>query len=342
MQQQQQQQQQLYSNSAQLGIVNLPPHRSQQQQQPGFNSTQGPGSAQPSGQQQQTIAPGVYVPYVKPISQYMLKKQQRAKEAAAAAALLPNSNSGAAIPRPPQLNSNSNLNISGPSVVSNAISGGSGSVGSNASGNVSISTHVKYRPPVTTQQQPAPVPRPQPVPQQQPYVHVPPPVQHVPYIPPPVIGPIFVRENLPESAWPEKINEAIKEVESKDPGTVIKGLNTILMKSFESDTGVTLQIENYPELLNSLGSLLDVLNPLENLVFKDLGSDSSMKINKSDNNNRADVRNNINQNGTESGTSKKRKIENDEMYVRSPQENEEVDKQWTSVLPTDGNQLFMV
>ena len=40
--------------------------------------------------------------------------------------------------------------------------------------------------------------------------------------------------------------------------------------------------------------------------------------------------------------SKKRKNESDEAYVRSPIENEEADRQWTSTLPTDGNQLFKV
>ena len=145
-------------------------------------------------------------------------------------------------------------------------------------------------------------------------------MQHAPYVPPPIAGPIFTRENLSESAWPDRINEATRELNSRDPGTVIKGLNTLLMKSFESDTGITLQIENYPDLLTALGSLLDALNPIGNMLFHEsiIDIDASVEVGI------------------------KRKIDSDDSYVRSSLRSDETENKWTSALPSDGNQLFKV
>ena len=144
----------------------------------------------------------------------------------------------------------------------------------------------------------------------------------MPYVPPVPQGPIFIRENFPESAWPAKIHKATKELDSSDPAVVIKGLNTLLMKSFESDTGITLQVENYPELLISLGCLLDALNPLGGMLFQE-SSPSSSKGNEI----------------IEVGI--KRKI-TDDSSVRPLLDSGAMERQWVSALPSDGNQLFKV
>jgi hypothetical protein len=265
-------------------------HQIQQQGQQQQGQTQHPHQHQ---QMQQ-------VPYVKPMSQYMLKKQQRAKEAAAAAALLPASNVQRSTQQGPS-------NAPPVPVTERVVPIPSASAPSG----------VKYRPPTVTQHQP-PVQRPQP-PQQQ---HIPlsVPVQHVPYVQPIPVGPVFVRENLPESAWPKKINEAIADLNSNDPTVVIKGLNTLLMKSFESDIGITLQVENYPQLLTALGSLLDSLNPIAGILFMD---DPNLKSSRE----------------RESDAGLKRKYgADDAMDLMSKQS---ADK-WTTVLPSEKNQLFKV
>ena len=94
------------------------------------------------------------------------------------------------------------------------------------------------------------------------------------------------------------------------------------MKSYESDTGITLQIENYPELLIALGSLLDALNPIGDMLFHEsmIDMDAAVAI----------------------GTGMKRKIDSDDTYTRSTHKNDETDRKWTSALPCDGNQLFKV
>ena len=250
-------------------------------------------------QQQQHVQ--VQVPYVKPMSQYMLKKQQRAKEAAAAAAAL---QPPGAAPKPLQSGLNPIQTV--PSVNEKAI----------PTPNVPAPSALKYRPPTITQHQPT-VARPQP--SQQQHVAVAVPIQHVPYIPPIPVGPVFVRENLPESAWPKKIMDATKELNSNDPTVVIKGLNSLLMKSFESDIGITLQIENYPDLTSALGSLLDALNPIANVLFSDKNARKiTDKMRESD------------------MTGIKRKLDG----VHATGHN--TDDRWNKSLPSEGNQLFKV
>ena len=231
----------------------------------------------------------------------MLKKQQRAKEAAAAAAAL--QPSGAA-QKPPQSSVNP---IQVVPIITDKVT---------LTPTVSAPSAVKYRPPTITQHQPT-IARPQP--SQQQHVTVAIPVQHVPYIPPVPVVPVFVRENLPESAWPKKIMDATKELNSNDPTVVIKGLNTLLMKSFESDIGITLQVENYPDLLSALGSLLDALNPIASVLFSDNSTRKpTEKIRDSD------------------MTGIKRKLE----AVHATGHNS--DDRWNKSLPSDGNQLFKV
>lgn len=240
------------------------------------------------------------VPYVKPMSQYMLKKQLRAKEAAAAAALLPASNIQRTAQQGP---------LSAPPVpITERVA---------PTAFTPAPSGVKYRPPTVTQHQP-PVQRPQP-PQQQ---HIPlsVPVQHIPYVQPIPVGPVFVRENLPESAWPKKISEAIIELNSNDPTVVIKGLNTLLMKSFESDIGITLQVENYPQLLTALGSLLDSLNPIAGILFMD---DPHLKSSRE----------------RESDVGLKRKYSGDDVVDLMSKQGSD---KWTTALPSDKNQLFKV
>ena len=307
-QQQIQQQQQQQYTQAQLAHMQQNPaqqapvlqqkhhqHLMQQQQQ----------QMQQHQHQQQMHHQQQPVPYVKPKSQYMLKKEQRTKEAAAAAALLP-----------PSMSMSMNMNIP---VAKRPIQPGLSTPAPPITNdrmvptnNMSAQSGIKYRPPVPAQQQPVTT-RPQTVQQQ--HVPVSIPIQHVPYVPPAFVGPIFVRENLPESAWPKKILESIKELGSKDPTVVLKGLNTLLMKSFESDIGITLQIENYPDLLPALGTLLDVLNPLANILFL---SDSASK---------------------QGYVGSKRKI--DDVSMENGDRNNSANI-WTTSLPCDGNQLFKV
>lgn len=301
--QQQQQQQQGFNQHVQQQQLNTAQQvpvilQQKHQQQISQHQMQQQGQTQLPNQHQ----PMQSVPYVKPMSQYMLKKQQRAKEAAAAAALLPASNVQRSTQQGPS--SAPPVPVTDRLVPTPSASAPSG---------------VKYRPPTVTQHQP-PVQRPQP-PQQQ---HIPlsVPVQHVPYVQPIPVGPVFVRENLPESAWPKKINEAIADLNSNDPTVVIKGLNTLLMKSFESDIGITLQIENYPQLLTALGRLLDSINPIAGILFMD---DPNLKISR--------------ERERESDGGLKRKYgADDALDIMSKQSGDK----WTTVLPSEKNQLFKV
>jgi hypothetical protein len=51
---------------------------------------------------------------------------------------------------------------------------------------------------------------------------------------------------------------------------VVKGLNILLIKSNEvTGDGIGLLIEHYPSILVAVGDLLDVINPLGNILFKE-------------------------------------------------------------------------
>ena len=48
---------------------------------------------------------------------------------------------------------------------------------------------------------------------------------------------------------------------SNDPAIVIAGINSVLEKSAEFDSSRVIQLDNYPELILSLGHLLEAVNP---------------------------------------------------------------------------------
>lgn len=66
----------------------------------------------------------------------------------------------------------------------------------------------------------------------------------------------------------EEILNATNRIESSDPTVVVQGLNILTKKSFEALEGHNIQFEHYPQLAVSLGSLLDVVNPLKDVVFE--------------------------------------------------------------------------
>lgn len=70
---------------------------------------------------------------------------------------------------------------------------------------------------------------------------------------------------------------AMAKIESSDPSVVIQGMNTLSKKSFEALETNSVHFENYPQLAISLGSLLEVVNPLTSFLFScgDTGSSSS-------------------------------------------------------------------
>lgn len=77
----------------------------------------------------------------------------------------------------------------------------------------------------------------------------------------------------------DKLKLATQYLDSNDPKTVTAGLNYLTQKSYESSAEWTaystaaLQIDQYPPLLNSISSLLDVVNPLGNILFQHIGDD---------------------------------------------------------------------
>ena len=68
----------------------------------------------------------------------------------------------------------------------------------------------------------------------------------------------------------EAISVALKGIDSNDVYDVVKGLNFLTKKSFDQGVGTEdqpIQLESHPLIVLSLGSLLDVLNPLKDLIF---------------------------------------------------------------------------
>jgi hypothetical protein len=72
----------------------------------------------------------------------------------------------------------------------------------------------------------------------------------------------------------EEINLATARIESQDPGVVVQGLNVLTRKSFDALEANNVQFEHFPQLLISLGSVLDVINPLKDVAYSsgELGS----------------------------------------------------------------------
>lgn len=65
----------------------------------------------------------------------------------------------------------------------------------------------------------------------------------------------------------DEVNAATAKIESSDPSIVIQGLNTLTKKSFEALESHSIHLENYPQLAISIGSLLDIVNPLTAYIF---------------------------------------------------------------------------
>lgn len=77
----------------------------------------------------------------------------------------------------------------------------------------------------------------------------------------------------------EKINNAVRDIISKDPSIVIRGLNFLTTKTYESTEPCDVQLEHFPMLALSLGNLLDTLNPLALVLFEEnKDSDTSQSI----------------------------------------------------------------
>ena len=70
----------------------------------------------------------------------------------------------------------------------------------------------------------------------------------------------------------ENINQAIQLINSTNINDVIRGLNYLLQKSYEANelntSNNAVFVEQYPQLLTSLGNLLDVINPSGKLPFQ--------------------------------------------------------------------------
>jgi hypothetical protein len=71
-----------------------------------------------------------------------------------------------------------------------------------------------------------------------------------------------------------KIIKAIKHMDSHDPSVVIKGLNTLTQKTYELTDSAAIQLDIFPELILSLGSLLDTVNPIVSLLPNNVPYDS--------------------------------------------------------------------
>ncbi len=65
----------------------------------------------------------------------------------------------------------------------------------------------------------------------------------------------------------EEIALATNRIESSDPSIVVQGLNVLTKKSFDALESSNLHFEFFPQLALSLGSLLDVVNPLKGAVL---------------------------------------------------------------------------
>lgn len=76
------------------------------------------------------------------------------------------------------------------------------------------------------------------------------------------------------------IDLAIQNLYSTSANDVVKSLNFLLVKT--SDDANSIQIEQHPNLLTAISDLLDVINPLGNLIFErqsgNQGTDEDMLL----------------------------------------------------------------
>ena len=95
--------------------------------------------------------------------------------------------------------------------------------------------------------------------------------------PTPAAPPAPVVDKIKEFVYPitkkrndkEIILEAIQELSSKNMSDVVKGLNSIAVRSAEADNR-SLAIENYPNILIALGELMDLVNPYPAKYFANI------------------------------------------------------------------------
>lgn len=63
-----------------------------------------------------------------------------------------------------------------------------------------------------------------------------------------------------------KINKAVKYLDSKDPAVVVKGLNVLTVRTYDTTDSNAVHLEAFPEMTLSLGCLLDTLSPWASYV----------------------------------------------------------------------------
>lgn len=63
-----------------------------------------------------------------------------------------------------------------------------------------------------------------------------------------------------------KINKAIKYLDSKDPAIIVKGLNVLTVRTYDTSDSSAVHLESFPEMILSLGCLLDALSPWSSYV----------------------------------------------------------------------------
>lgn len=65
----------------------------------------------------------------------------------------------------------------------------------------------------------------------------------------------------------DDVVQAIAKIESSDPNVVIQGINVLTKKSFEALEQNNVHFENYPQLAISIGSLLDIVDPISAYIY---------------------------------------------------------------------------
>jgi hypothetical protein len=67
----------------------------------------------------------------------------------------------------------------------------------------------------------------------------------------------------------EDIHLAIAKIDSNNPNAVVSGINVLTKKAFEAVDSLAVQFELFPQLIVSLSSLLDTINPLSLVIFEE-------------------------------------------------------------------------
>lgn len=71
----------------------------------------------------------------------------------------------------------------------------------------------------------------------------------------------------------DSMNTAMRALDSSTVSVVIRGLNYILVKSYEGETNPVL-IDHHPKLLAKLTELLEIVNPLADFSFRNTKNDN--------------------------------------------------------------------